>query len=425
VIRLVKYPGESCLALLIVAAPGLLAMAGASLAHEHGGDAQGAATRCVGDADIPSVHCGSTPTIVFNRSGQLWAVFEYNGVVYVNHSEDLGAHFGPALTVNEVPEDIDVNGENRPKLAFGPGNEMYVSWTRKIGGSYDGDIRFSRSLDGGRNFDAVRTINDDGLVTGHRFETLFVDRDGNVYLAWIDKRDMQDLPDAEREFAGAAVYYAVSTNRGATFARNRKVSDNSCECCRIAVAETPAGDVALLFRQIFDKHVRDHGFSIVGTEGVVMPMQRATRDDWRIDACPHHGPSMLAEGDGSYHMSWFTGDESRHGIFYARFDARTAAISQFEAISAAPTASHPSMAGEDGRLLLAWKEFDGEYTNVFVVESPDNGASWSDRRRISFTGGASDHPLLAAGNGRVLLGWQVRDIGFQVIEINNVEAVLE
>lgn len=397
-------------------------MAGASIAHEHGGEAQGAATRCVGDADIPSVHCGSTPTIVFDRLGQLWAVFEYNGVVYVNHSEDLGAHFGPALRVNEAPEDIDANGENRPKLAFGPGNEIYVSWTRKIAGGYNGEIRFSRSFDVGQHFDVVQTINDDGLVTGHRFETLFVDRHGRVYLAWIDKRDLQNLPAADREFAGAAVYYTVSTDRGATFARNRKVADSSCECCRIAAAETPSGDVALLFRQIFDEHVRDHGFAIVGSNGVVLPMRRATHDDWRIDACPHHGPAMLGDGDNRYHLSWFTGSEKRHGIFYARLDASNAAISQFQAVSESPAAAHPSMAALNGRILLAWKEFDGENTNVFVVESTDNGASWNDRRRLAYTSGASDHPLLVAANGRVLLSWQTRDSGLKIIDVNNVAA---
>lgn len=376
---------------------------------------------CTVDTGLPSVHCGAVPSVAFDSNGRIWAVFEQQSFVYLTRAENANATFGTPVKVNKTAEEIYINGENRPKIAFGRGDEIYVSWTRVIPGRFNGEIRFSRSLDGGETFDAVRTINDDGLVTGHRFETLFVDSRGNIYLAWLDKRDLYDLSEEERQFAGAAVYYTVSTDRGASFRRNIRVVANSCECCRIAAAETPDGNVALFFRQIFDQHVRDHGFAVVGPEGVVRPMVRATRDDWRIDACPHHGPTILNSGEGSYHLAWFTNSEQRKGIYYGRFDPERDELHSFMAVSNAASAAHPFLARSSDRLALVWKEFDGEKTSVYFIQSPDNGANWTARQALASTAGASDHPFLLANRSTMLLTWHTANDGLRIIDVGHVK----
>jgi hypothetical protein len=398
--------------LWLVALCGLLFAAGSPRAHEH------LAVELAGCNESEAIlRCATAPTLAFDRAGKLWAVFDHNGTIYVTHAPSAHADFRPPVAVNGTPEPIDANGENRPKIAFGAGREIYLSWTRKIAGGYNGEIRFSRSLDGGISFDPVRTINDDGLVTGHRFETLFVDTHGNVYLAWIDKRDLQGLNDSEREFAGAAIYYTVSQDSGNSFAENRRVAANSCECCRIAAAETPQGDVALFFRQIFDQHVRDHGLAIVGPDGVVKPMRRVTQDDWRIDACPHHGPSMLSAGNGEYHLAWFTGGEQRKGIFYGRYDDNSGTLNRLTEISRAATAGHPFLGLAGDHLLLVWKEFDGQQTNAYLVESGDDGATWGERQLIASTAGGSDHPFLIARDNSSFLSWKTVDDGLRIIKL--------
>ena len=71
--------------------------------------------------------------------------------------------------------------------------KSYVSWTKRSPERFSGDIRFSRSIDQGKSFSPAQTINDDGLVTSHRFDALLTDHRGDVYLAWLDKRDRQQL----------------------------------------------------------------------------------------------------------------------------------------------------------------------------------------------------------------------------------------
>jgi len=365
----------------------------------------------------PSVHCGRTPTAVFDNEGKLWIAFEYGGRVYVSMAEDDLESLSAPVAVNADGEEIDVNGENRPKIAVGSGGEIYVSWTRKLPGGFNGEIRFSRSVDGGASFELARTINDDGLVTGHRFETLVVDASDNVYLAWIDKRDLVAATEAGQPYAGAAVYYAVSTDRGKTFTENRRVAAHSCECCRIAAAETAAGGVALFYRAIFGDNVRDHAFAVVDAQGVTSPMLRATDDEWHIDACPHHGPALASAGAGAFDLAWFTNGEARKGVYYARFSPGNGTMTRLSVVSTDPSAGHPSLARVPGTLLVAWKEFTGEQTVVRLSESHDDGRTWSEPVVRASTLRDSDHPFLVTRGDAAFLSWHTADEGLRVLPV--------
>ena len=366
---------------------------------------------------MPSVHCGRTPTAAFDNDGNLWVAFEFGGRVYVSMAEDDFDAFSSPVAVNEAAEEIDVNGENRPKIAIGPGGEVYVSWTRKLPGGFNGEIRFSRSLDGGSSFEPARTINDDGLVTGHRFETLLVDADGNVFLAWIDKRELVAAKAAGEEYAGAAVYYSVSSDRGKTFFANRKVSSHSCECCRIAASETPDGEVALFYRGIFGDNIRDHAFAMIDAGSVTKPMRRATDDDWYIEGCPHHGPAIASAGENAFDLAWFTNGRNRSGVYYARLSPDNGQLEQLIPVSTAASAGHPSLSRVPGRLLLAWKEFNGERTEVRLIESGDDGRSWSEPATLVSTERDSDHPFLVARGADVFLSWHSAEEGLRIVPV--------
>ena len=110
-----------------------------------------------------SVHCGRTPSATFDAHGNLWVAFVQNEFVYVSQSQDRGKSFSDPVTVNSVAEDAEHNGENRPKIIIDDRGRVFVSWTLKTSSRFAGEIRFSRSTDGGENFETPRTINDDNL----------------------------------------------------------------------------------------------------------------------------------------------------------------------------------------------------------------------------------------------------------------------
>jgi hypothetical protein len=213
---------------------------------------------------------GSYPTPAFDRSGRLWLAFNQGDFIYVTSSEDLGRSFRPAVPVNPEPEAIDANGEGRPKLAILDDGTVLVTWTQTLDVPYTGLIRFSRSTDGGKSFSAPVSLNDDGLVTGHRFDALAVTPSGDVLVAWIDKRDLERALSEGTEYAGAAIYTASSHDGGRTFEPNRKLKDHVCECCRLSFAFDADGKAALLFRDVLDTEIRDHSLA-QGVEGPEPP----------------------------------------------------------------------------------------------------------------------------------------------------------
>ncbi len=397
----------------------LLVLASLSLTQGAYGESCASLREAQGQ-DIVSVHCGGAPSATFDANGRLWVVFVQSKHVYVSYSDDKGVSYSNPVLVNQEAEDTEFNGENRPKIVVAPQGEILLSWTTKTSSNFTGLIRFSRSTDGGRSFTVPRTINDDGLTTGHRFDSLFLTESGNLYLTWIDKRDMEASLAQGKEYPGAAIYYAVSKDFGKTFSQNYGVSQNSCECCRIAVAPQGNDKVAILWRQIYDSQIRDHAIAVLGPNGEVSGVERATVDDWYIDACPHHGPSMVqAQETDDYHMAWFSAGDLHKGIYYARYDLEQADSTQLIEVDATPGAGHPSLAQLDGELLLVWKGFNGVATQLQVMRSMDGGKSWSDTKTILSTEQASDHPLLISNDSGLYLSWASAEFGYVFKELSH------
>lgn len=334
--------------------------------------------------------------VAFDGVGRLWRAEVRNGSVWLSLSINKGQSWNPPLRVNATPENIAAEGENRPKLAFS-GQQIYVSWTQSLAKPYTGHVRFARSLDGGKSFSEPITINDNHELISHRFDALAVDGAGRVHLAWLDKRDAKD-----KSYAGAALYHAVSEDGGASFSANRLLAAHSCECCRVVMALDRDGTPLVLWRHIFGRNTRDHGLLKLDAQSALV---RVSFDDWQVDACPHHGPALAVAADGTRHLAWYNNAPQRHGLFYARMtpDGQLGTPLAFGNDDA--QAAHPSVAVAGSRVVLAWKEFDGERSHVFSLVSNDGGKTFASARRIASSAGASDHPLLVSDGAVVYVSW--------------------
>jgi len=360
-----------------------------------------------------SVQCGNAPSATFDDNERLWVAFVQNQHVYVSYSDDTGESYSNPVVVNPEQEDVEHNGENRPKIIVDADSNIFISWTKKTSPRFTGEIRFSRSIDGGKTFETPQTVNDDGLFAGHRFESLYLTESGHLYLTWIDKRDLEASIQRNESYAGAAIYYAVSTDQGQSFSTNYRVANNSCECCRIAVAARGPENIAILWRQIFGVNTRDHAIAVLTPEGKTQEMARASYDDWQIDACPHHGPSMIQSGvSGDYHMSWFTNGDLHQGIYYARYSFDEDQPKYVFHVDGQAGAGHPYLAEHAQKLYLIWKGFDGQNTKLSLIESSDDGASWTEPRVLFVTGEGSDHPLIVSADDGLYLSWHTQELGY-------------
>ena len=342
----------------------------------------------------------------FDANGVLWAVHKVSGHIAVSRSEDRGVTWLNPVLVTPAPEPTDTGGDARPKIALGKAGEVYVTWTKPMTKPYTGEIRFTRSLDGGRTFSAPMIVHRDRQEITHRFDSIVVNPKGQVIVAWIDKRDLVAAAAAKGPaYRGAAVYFAVSDDRGASFRGDYKLADNSCECCRIALVCHDDGNVTALWRHIFEPNIRDHAVAHFSPDGKAGPIRRASFEDWKIDACPHHGPALAEDAQHRLHAVWFSAAPQNQGIFYGRL--RDGNVEGRRRIGG-EAAVHADIAVNGNRVAIAWKEFDGENTRLRGLVSRDGGERWQEIN-LAATPGSSDHPRVLAFGENLYVFWNTRD----------------
>ena len=355
-------------------------------------------------------------TVDFDENGRLWLAAISGQHIYVSYSDDHGITRSAPVKVNAEPENILGDGENRPKIIVREG-VIYISYTQGLAKPMTGHIRFSRSLDGGKTFSQPVTVNDNLEIISHRFDVMGVNNRGQIFIAWLDKRDLSAAAKKGEKYAGLGLYYAVSDDEGKSFHPNIKAADHACECCRVAMAMDTDGYPVAVWRHVYDTNIRDH--ALVRLDGKMVPV-RLSHENWNVAGCPHHGPSLSIAADGVYHATWFSNAPERQGLFYAYSADRGRTFSaplNFGNPEAQP--AHPYVLSLGSRVYLVWKEFDGENTGIFGMRSGDGGMSWSAPKKLADTSDVSDWPLLIGTNNQAYLSWNTKNEGYRLIEMDD------
>lgn len=257
------------------------------------------------------------PFITADNRGGFYLVYvdRAGGIcnVMLRHSSD-GVNFSAPVRINDHDGDATVRNENPPKIIAGTGDEIYVCWANERG-KWKGNIRFARSTDGGKTFAPAITVNSDGEgePAGHAFQSIAVDQAGRIYLAWIDERNKQ------KEDRGAEIWLAVSTDHGKTFAPDRRILTDVCECCRTNLQIDAAGNLYLTYRTVprTGPMYRDIILARSQDGGKTFAPTVVSEDRWEINGCPVAGPSLSFDNSGFVNVTWFMGGGERPGLYYA------------------------------------------------------------------------------------------------------------
>lgn len=358
-----------------------------------------------------------TAAPAFAPDGTLWLARPMVDRIAVLRSTDLGKTFSAPVMVTPEPMNLDWGPDARARIAVDPKGGLIVTFGIFQDKNFNGRAFFARSSDGGATFTRPRPITAD--TTSQRFEIAGIDPAGRVFATWLDKRNIAPARAAGKAYAGAALAYAWEDGE-AGFGGTSIALDNTCECCRLGLAFAAPGQPVIAFRNIFAGSVRDHAVVTFKDATTPGPLRRVSVDDWKIEACPHHGPSVAVAPDGSQHVAWFTDGKARKGLFYARADSSQAAFGPLRALSSPDRQPARPYLLSDGRALhLAWKEFDGNKVVVRWQVSRDSGLTWSNARAVSETDDASDHPLLVAQAGRAYLSWLTKAQGYRLIPLED------
>jgi len=373
--------------------------------HEHMGHASGGCARTTLD-------CASSATPFFAPDGTLWLTWSAGDTISVAHSSDLGAHFSDPVAITPAPIRMDSGGDSRPTVIVDRTGRITVAYALFQDARYNGAVLISRSTDGGAHFSAPEPITSDS--PSQRFQAMALDTDGQLFVAWLDKRNIAAARARGEQAAGAGLAFAWSD--GTTIPAPRIAADNTCECCRLGLGWMGPGRPVVVFRNIFEDKYRDHAVIVFKDRDTPGPLHRVSDDHWAVAACPHHGPTLAVSGAGTIHTAWFSGGGPRKGVFYALSHDNAETFSDpIRLGSADRQISRPTLLALGKTVYLAWKSYDGERTEVQSMVSFDDGTSWSAPRTLAATLGQSDHPLLVANGGAVFLSWMTQHDGYRLL----------
>jgi hypothetical protein len=366
-------------------------------------------------------------SVAMDAKQQLWRASVQDGFVMVAKSTDLGNTFSAPVKVNAKPMKVAARGEARPKIALANNGNIYLTWTESLKKRFAGYVWFARSVDGGKTFEKPFIVHKDRAKITHRYDVLSVSGNGKITVAWVDKRDLLKAKAAGKPYTGGAIYYAVSSDAGKTFAMEQKLADSSCECCRIAMTTKPDGTAVAMWRHVFEGGERDHMMGEVPTNNAAPVLHRATFGSWKIDGCPHHGAAIARGGEGDkwwgYHMAYFDGKDKKPGLYYTRMDGEAwASFPAKKFGNHAKQAAHPALwsrQDETGEhLWRVWRELDQKEYQILGQYSDDGGRSWQDPNVLMTAVGKVDYPQLVGHGHDVHLVWNTKALGLVVKKLS-------
>jgi hypothetical protein len=327
--------------------------------------------------------------------------------------------------VNSTPGDAAAHFQAPAQIAAGPDDEVYVLWTNNLpieGRRFPAsDLRFARSSDGGRTFDPTITVNDDagGPPTSHTFHNLLVAPDGTLYASWLDSRnggegqpamsfgegEAEEAPAVTESESGPEVRIAISHDGGRSFLPSFVVDRNACPCCRTAMAIGPDGELYLGWRKVHEGNVRDIVLARSDDGGRTFGAPVKVHDDgWVFPGCPHAGPSLDVDSEGTLHVAWYTGKPGAAGLFYARSKSGGQSFSDPTplATASAVAPSLSSLVAEDnGVLWMTWEDRRNGAPELHTVRTTLDGVNEHMRPGVI----QGSHPSVSADQGRKVFAW--------------------
>ena len=269
------------------------------------------------------------------------STFDYD--IYFAKSYDGGATFTPNVRVNDPTATL--SWQERPSIAVTANGVIYVAWTDDRTGYLR--IRGSYSTDWGETFSPSKELSSGG--TSGQDEVVLAANGNRIYAAFMDN------------FSGIThPYFCVSSNGGKTFssaARLDDVGDAGIAQRDIAIATMPGGGIVAAWEDnragIWDIYMST--ISARGTAG--MPNIRV---DDSVSDSNKSDPCVASDALGNIYAAWVDERDYLIAIRFAYMISGSGAFNASVAVSnPGPNAWQlsPSVAvAEPGRVYISWAD---------------------------------------------------------------------
>ena len=338
------------------------------------------------------------PAIASSPDGDIY-------VAWVNHNQDgkadvMIARFDKDGQMQNVP--VRVNSQpgiatawrgDPPTVAVAPDHTIFVGWTAKVdpAAGHASNVFISASRDNCRTFAEPVKVNDDTRPAVHGMHSLAIGKDGRVYVAWLDERNINPMPDTDEKInkrtsghhmeSNREVFIASSADGGHTFSTNQRVATNVCPCCKTALAVDDDRRVYVSWRQVLPGDFRHIAVASSIDEGKTFSEMKVVSDDqWMLAGCPVSGSSLALSQDGTLRVLWYSaGKNGETGLYYSDSKDHARTFGPRVLVAPGETFGTPVLIKAGNHLNAVWGAIGGKV----MTESLANDAGQAEAFQVT------------------------------------------
>jgi hypothetical protein len=359
------------------------------------------------DAAEPAMATGSDGSVYL-----AWVEHGEGGAdVLFTKLNNEGRAQGSPVRVNPKMGEATAWRGDPPTVAVGQDGTIYVGWTARVmAEGHANDLYLSASRDHGQTFDAPVKVHDDKNPAPHGMHSLAVTKDGRIYVAWLDERNINrpqpsDKAGGHHMESNREVFMTVSTTGGRSFAPNVRVASDACPCCKTALAVGPEGNLYVSWRQVLPGDFRHIAVSTSSDQGKTFSPPVIVSDDrWMLKGCPVSGSALAAGADGTLHVLWYAaGETSEPGVYLSesKDGGRTFAPRQLAAHAQSQGTPVLLRASATG-MIGVWEAIDSGSSRIILKRLDSAG---SDHASTTASGSGGELPSAATAGDNLYIAY--------------------
>jgi hypothetical protein len=332
------------------------------------------------------------------------------------------------VRVNSQPGIATAWRGDPPTVAVAPDRTVFVGWTAKpdSASGHATDIYLSASRDNCRTFAEPVKVNDDTRPAVHGMHSLAIGKDGRIYVAWLDERNISPEPAMDEKTnqrtsghhmeSNREVFIASSTDGGHAFSPNQRVATNVCPCCKTALAVDNDGRVYLSWRQVLPGDFRHIAVaSSIDQARSFSEMKIVSDDQWMLAGCPVSGPSLALSADGTLRVLWYSaGKNGETGLYFSDSKDHAGTFGPRVLVARGETFGSPVLLNDGNHLNAVWGAIGAK---VMTERLAANDAEQAEALQIA----EGDLPAAAAISRNLFVAYIRKSDQHQAVWITSIK----
>ena len=281
-----------------------------------------------------------------------------------------------------------------PVIAVEPADNIHIVWYDDTPGNYE--IYYKQSTDKGFTWSNSRRLT--WTLTDSWAPCIAVDSSGNLYVAWHEYMS-----------GDAEVYFKKSTDGGATWTANKRITWNTGWSVSPHLAVDSSGYFHLVWSDFTPGNYEL--FYSKSTDGGAT-WTAGKRLTWNAGWSLH--PRIAVSGLNNLYVVWSDSTPGVNEIYYTRsMDGGSTWTAGKRLTWNAGWSYAPDIAVDpSGNPHVVWYDDTPGNQELYYIGSADGGASWSASKRLTWNASSSWNPAIAIEtSGRIDVVWEDNALG--------------